>query len=295
MCPCWKLGSEERKNELDTASWKKIIDDLNEFGIKMYVFSGGEPLIRPDLFEIADYAKNGSENIKLITNGILMNEFIAKKNAKTFDRIAISLDSATPETYYKIRGTKSFNKILDNIKALKKFKNSSDMDINVVVLKDNYLEIPKIVELAEELNIPVNFNIVNTFYIPSKNLETDIDFNRLKEILTEAMKHKIVSNKWYLKNIIDEKEKRKCLELFSGLDIHPNGDLVPANTCIYRKSVGNLMKTNVREIYKSYLGLRKKALNMEFKECSKCKKPVASYDLHFLFHAFLREALKGKQ
>ena len=39
MCPCWKLGFEEKKNELNTADWKKIIDDLNNFGIKMYVFS----------------------------------------------------------------------------------------------------------------------------------------------------------------------------------------------------------------------------------------------------------------
>jgi MoaA/NifB/PqqE/SkfB family radical SAM enzyme len=295
MCPCWKLGAEEKKNELDTKSWKKIIDDLNEFGIRMYVFSGGEPLLRPDLFDIGNYAREHSENVKLITNGVLINENIAKKIAKTFDRVAISLDSATPETYYKVRGTKNFYKVLNNIKLLKKYKDVSEMGINIVVLKDNYLEIPKIVELAEDLNIPVNFSIVNTIYIPNKQLEKDIDFNRLKEILKEAITHDIVSNKWYIKNIINNKiQKDKCLELFSGLDIHPNGNLVPANTCIYRKSVGNLMKTNIKNIYKSYSGLREKALKMNFKECKNCKKPVQLFNRYFLFYVLKREFLKRK-
>ena len=56
-------------NEIDTKGGKKIVDELHEMGAKWFGLSGGEPLVRKDIFEVIAHAKNLGMNVSLITNG----------------------------------------------------------------------------------------------------------------------------------------------------------------------------------------------------------------------------------
>ena len=100
-CDSWKNNGE---SEPDTDEWKKIIDELVKLGIVTLTFSGGEPFIRKDLFELASYAKSRGLITMVVTNLSLFKEAHIQKIAESFDFFGISIDSTRPEIYKEIRG-----------------------------------------------------------------------------------------------------------------------------------------------------------------------------------------------
>ncbi|MGN6369218.1 MAG: radical SAM protein [Phycisphaerae bacterium] len=94
-------------NELSTEQCKAVLRDLAAFKVPAVLFSGGEPLARPDLFELAEYGRSLDLHVVASTNGTL----ITPKVAETFKRIGfsyvgISLDSAIPAIHDEFRGAK---------------------------------------------------------------------------------------------------------------------------------------------------------------------------------------------
>lgn len=94
-------------DELTTDQCKRVLDDLAEFRVPAVLFSGGEPLVRKDLFELATYARSLNLHVVLSTNGTLINRDTAArfKNVQ-FAYIGISLDSAIPEVHDQFRGAR---------------------------------------------------------------------------------------------------------------------------------------------------------------------------------------------
>mgnify|MGYP000507138596 CR=1 FL=1 len=94
-------------DELSTDQCKAVLDDLADFGVPAVLFSGGEPLVRPDLFELAEYARGRNLHVVLSTNGTLIDRATAERFAQLkFAYIGISLDSASPEVHDEFRGAK---------------------------------------------------------------------------------------------------------------------------------------------------------------------------------------------
>ena len=75
------MGSDAQKykDELTTDEAKKFIDDLADFRVPVLLFSGGEPLIRPDFFELAEYAQKAGVRPTLSTNGTLITREVAQR------------------------------------------------------------------------------------------------------------------------------------------------------------------------------------------------------------------------
>src|SRR3954452_4484149 len=99
--------SEAKKypDELSTDQCKTVLNDLAEFKVPAVLFSGGEPLVRRDLFELAAHARSLGLHVVLSTNGTLIDRKIAQqfKDLK-FAYIGISLDSAIPAVHDEFRG-----------------------------------------------------------------------------------------------------------------------------------------------------------------------------------------------
>jgi Fe-coproporphyrin III synthase len=101
--------SEAKKypNELTTDECKKVLDDLAEFKVPAVLFSGGEPLARNDVFELAHYARARGLHVVLSTNGTLIDREVAQRFVELkFAYIGISLDSAIPAVHDEFRGQK---------------------------------------------------------------------------------------------------------------------------------------------------------------------------------------------
>jgi 12,18-didecarboxysiroheme deacetylase len=93
-------------NELSTEEGKKLIDDLAQFGSPVILFSGGEPLLRPDLLELAQYAADRKMRAVISTNGTLITKEIADKLQKIgLSYVGVSLDGLE-KTHDRFRGKK---------------------------------------------------------------------------------------------------------------------------------------------------------------------------------------------
>ncbi|MBI1336888.1 MAG: radical SAM protein [Phycisphaera sp.] len=105
---CYTDSEAKRYNyELSTEQCKAVLDDLADFKVPAVLFSGGEPLTRPDVFELAEYARSLGLHVVLSTNGTLIDEKIAKRFVELkFAYIGISLDSAFPAVHDEFRGVK---------------------------------------------------------------------------------------------------------------------------------------------------------------------------------------------
>jgi 12,18-didecarboxysiroheme deacetylase len=140
-------------NELSTEQGKQLIDDLADFGSPVMLFSGGEPLVRKDLPQLAAYAVEKGMRAVISTNGTLITPEMAR-NLKEIglSYVGISLDGME-EINDRFRGVSgAFRSALEGI------KNSQAAGIKVglrfTVNKFNVNEIPKIFQLLEEMDIP---------------------------------------------------------------------------------------------------------------------------------------------
>ncbi len=140
-------------NELTNAQGKALIEDLADFGVPVLLFSGGEPLLRPDLFELAELAHSKGIRVVLSTNGTLITEEIALKlKSAGFSYIGVSLDG-TEETNNKFRGApNAFKAAIEGIRNCKKA--GVKPGLRFTVTKYNYPDLPAIFDLIETEGIP---------------------------------------------------------------------------------------------------------------------------------------------
>lgn len=139
------------ENELTTEEIKGILDDVVSFSRPIIILTGGEPLLREDLLEIAAYGRDLGLRMVLATNGTLLDKEWAKalKDAG-IKRVSISLDGATARSHDGFRGVKgAFDLSLRGIDALRSV--GLDLQINTTVTKSNLDEISAIENLAIKL------------------------------------------------------------------------------------------------------------------------------------------------
>jgi radical SAM protein with 4Fe4S-binding SPASM domain len=103
---CYTDSAAERyPGELTTDEAKAVLDDLAAFKVPAVLFSGGEPLTRPDFFELAAYARDRRLHVVASTNGTLITPRVARRFVTMgFSYVGISLDSAIPAVHDSFRG-----------------------------------------------------------------------------------------------------------------------------------------------------------------------------------------------
>ncbi|MDP8255793.1 MAG: 12,18-didecarboxysiroheme deacetylase [Candidatus Alcyoniella australis] len=139
--------------ELTTTEGRAMIDDLAAFGAPVLLFSGGEPLMRPDVFELAEYAVSKGMRAVLSTNGTLIDEPTAKRLKNIgLSYVGISLDGME-EVNDKFRGKKGAF-----ASAMAGIENSSNAGLKVglrfTINRKNADQISLIFDLVEKREIP---------------------------------------------------------------------------------------------------------------------------------------------
>lgn len=146
---CLSSSGKRDPRELSTEQCKAIIDELQRMQVFYVNIGGGEPTVRPDFWELVDYATAHQVGVKFSTNGLRIDEKVAQRLAASdYVDVQISLDGATAEVNDAVRGPGSFAmavKALENLSAAG-FK---DAKISVVMTRQNVAQLDEFKALAD--------------------------------------------------------------------------------------------------------------------------------------------------
>lgn len=260
-CAHCYINANEGKGgeELSTEEGMMLIDQIAEVAKPTLILSGGEPLLREDVFELARYASKRGFKVTMGTNGTLLGDRVAKRlKSSGVRKIAISLDSSMPEKHDEFRGVKgSWERAVEGIRACR--RNGIDVQINTTITQRNYNEIAGILDLAERLGAK---DLHAFFLVPTgrgKGLEkAPAAYEKmLVTILKEGMKHKInvkptcAPQFARLVKQMGFKPRRRwsrgCIAGLSYCRVYPTGDVTP---CPYLPiSLGNVRERSFKEIW----------------------------------------------
>jgi len=99
------LELERRGQELDTAAWRRVLDQAAELGVLQVYFSGGEPTARPDLEDLVEHAAGLGLYTNLITAGVLLDETrVGRLVAAGLDHVQLSIQDSEPASSDRIGG-----------------------------------------------------------------------------------------------------------------------------------------------------------------------------------------------
>ncbi|MDO8683107.1 MAG: radical SAM protein [Armatimonadota bacterium] len=141
------------ENELTTQEAKAMVEDLGDFGAPVLLFSGGEPLMREDIFELAELAKSRGIRPVISTNGTLITPKMAKRIRETdFGYVGISLDGIG-DVNDKFRGKPGAFEA-----AMRGFRNCVEVGqkvgLRLTMTRRNYKDLNAIFDFIEQENIP---------------------------------------------------------------------------------------------------------------------------------------------
>jgi radical SAM protein with 4Fe4S-binding SPASM domain len=174
----------EYTDELTTEEGKRLIDQICEVSHPLLILSGGEPLLRKDIYELIEYGTQKGLRMGLGSNGTLIDNSVASKLKQSGTKtVSISIDSHIPEHHDDFRGVQgSWEKAVSAIKALR--ENDVLVQVNTTLTQQNYDEIEGIMSIAEKLGVE-NFHLF--FLVPTGRGKKIAD-------ITPAMYEEIIKN-----------------------------------------------------------------------------------------------------
>lgn len=251
-------NNNENKTELNTVEGKQLIDQLAELGRSILVLSGGEPLLRKDIFELAAYGVKKGLIMTMGTNGTLIDDEVARE---IFDcgirKVAISVDSSTPTVHDEFRGVKgAWNKAVEGVKSC--IRNGVDVQFNVTMTRKNYGDLEAILRMANIYGVK---SVHLFFLVPTGRGKNVLDISpqmyedTLRQVLTaprDLVEVKPTCAPQYMRlakemNLNMGRWSRGCIAGISYCRILPDGSVTP---CPYLPvQVGNVRRTDFKEIW----------------------------------------------
>jgi len=260
-CSHCYINAKETKlpDELSTDAAKMLIHQIAEVSRPLLILSGGEPLLREDIYEIIRYGADRGLKMAMGSNGMLIDDEVARKLKDAgMWTVAISLDSSIPERHDEFRGVKGcWEHAVNAIKALKTA--GIQVQVNCTVTQQNYDEVDDIMALAEDLGVD-NFHL---FFLVPTGRGTDIEDitprmyeDMITSTLAKTTKYKLnVKPSCAPQFMRVAKEQgvdmsrwvRGCMAGLYYCRIYPSGEVTP---CPYMPlNLGNIRERSFRDIW----------------------------------------------
>jgi pyruvate-formate lyase-activating enzyme len=147
-CPyCW--GPRRFRNAVETETARRIIARIKESGVHRIVFTGGDPLFRPDAVDLVRYAKQLGLETALSTTGDFVTPEILEGLAPYLDLISLPLDGSTEEINSRTKHPGHFTAIMRSLEWLRAYP-GIDVKVCTPVTRHNLADVPNIARLVEE-------------------------------------------------------------------------------------------------------------------------------------------------
>ena len=249
-------------DELDTESWKKIIDTLKEERIPQITFTGGEPTMRDDLVELIGHSRWFIT--RLNTNGILLSKSLCNDLYEAeLDNVQITFYSSDMDIHNKLVGGNHFLETLGGIKNALEAKLDVSINTPLCSLNKDYKS-----TIGFLSNLGIKYFTCsgliptgNTKESESKELVIDKDelLKSLDEALAYAKEHEL-DIQFTSPGILDEKDLLdrglivpSCGACTSNMAILPNGIVIPCQSWLKGEELGSILEVKWDKIFKSKL------------------------------------------
>jgi MoaA/NifB/PqqE/SkfB family radical SAM enzyme len=148
-CDWWKQTGD---GDLTLDEIDSVAGVLPRLGTKLVVFSGGEPLLRPEVFDAAAMFRARGLVLHLLTSGVLLERF-ADRVAEHFSRVCISLDATTEALYEQVRGLAALGVVSRGVTRLRRAAPSIPVTARATLHRLNFREMPRLVEYARKIGL----------------------------------------------------------------------------------------------------------------------------------------------
>jgi len=260
-CSHCYLNADGKKldNELSTQEGKQLMDQIQEVSNPLLILSGGEPMLRPDIFELIEYGSKKGIKMGLGSSGYLIDDAEAKKlKTAGIATVSISLDSHISAQHDDFRGVNNaWERAINACKALQ--KNNVLVQVNTTLTHENYNQIDDIMSLAESIGVE-NFHLF--FLVPTGRGTklTDISPQKYEEMITTTFA-KVHRHRLNVRpscapqfmriaqgmNLDMRQWIRGCIAGMYYCRIYPNGDVTP---CPYMPiKLGNVREQSFKDIW----------------------------------------------
>ncbi len=320
---CKHCGSRAGENlkledELTTEEIKKILQDIaNKYDSREILINvtGGEPLLRQDLFRVMEFANKLGYYWGMTTNGILINDEIIEKMKQTgMSTISISLDGLekSHDEFRQVKG--SYKKIIENVKKLNKANFLNYLQITTVVNKSNINELEQLYNEILALQID-SWRILNMEPIgrTADNQDLLLNGNEYKTLLNFIKEKRKKSNFditygcSHFLGMKYEKEVRNhmffCIAGFITASILYNGDIYVCPSVERRKELiqGNIRTDDFVDVWENKFKWFRSLDKLKCEKCENCNEwkyclggSLHNWDFNNRTQKFcLNEILKG--
>ena len=285
---CGSRCTASKKDEVSLETFKKVLDNVAEkFGTKaiMLNITGGEPLMRKDLFEITGYADILGFKWGLVTNGMLITDDVISKMKEThMSTITISLDGMkkTHEEFRHVPG--SFDRIISAIEMLKKDNFVEHIQVTFIATKNNIFELPEVYRLLSMLGIDsLRISGIDPIGRAKDNEKLMLSREDYLFLFDFIKKHKAspLPVVWSCTHYFGNTESTldptgKIFNCYTGIHVASvlsNGDIFGCPNIPRRKELiqGNVLKDDFCKVWKNNFEFYRNPNRTKAKQCEECK------------------------
>lgn len=268
---------EALPGELSLDEIKGLASELNRLGLRHIVYSGGEPLLRRDLFQVLAQADTSPlKRIILQTNGLLIKKLHQEINESPITHVCVSMDGLK-ETNDQIRGIRGYFDLgLEGIRLLRDKK----MAISVTMNRISARELERLAEVAKNAGAEVEVNILsrNLFFFKDADIDSmwpgQPEVAKIAEFLRSTLRRPGYEvdyvTDYYKNELITEPP---CVLGYLQVFVLSNGDVLTG--CYSLKPVGNVLRDSLENILSSK-AYAEQAAAMVRRECPGCTCGVES-------------------
>jgi radical SAM protein with 4Fe4S-binding SPASM domain len=247
-----KDREESTGAELTTEQWSDVFEQAKEFGIRNVIFTGGEPLLREDVFELAHRANSIGLSSQLLTNARPINKRNIDRIMSSFGTVGFSLDSHIEERNDFLRGKGAYRATIDAMKMLK--KNNHTFSAKAVITKHNVWDLPGLVQFfLEEFE---SGSIIPNMYIPPSRDMLDLlpgldDYMQAMEKTNEVIERHYGDDKISVLRFHGVPARQfQCGAAAGEISIAPDGSVYPCQALHKAEfNAGNIKEQSLQEIY----------------------------------------------
>jgi MoaA/NifB/PqqE/SkfB family radical SAM enzyme len=267
-CDYWKTRWQDG---LNTDRAIDLVNQIAAAGIRSLRFTGGEPLLRKDMFQVLQRANTSSfKRIILHTNGLLLKKLHHEINSSPITTISVSVDGLK-DTNDQIRGIRGyFDLAMEGIKLLR----NKEVSIAITLNKLSAAELGKLADVARSVGAGIDFNILSRSLYFLKDADIAAlwperkDVDEIVRFLRDKVKrpgYEVDYVTRYYNN--DNLEEPACVLGYLQVFVLSNGDVLTG--CYPLKPVGNILRDRLATILASEAYARQAAA-MVRRECPGC-------------------------